>query len=183
MDMRSRYKITIFDILTTTAIMIMMWNLTFFQKDKTSGGNSKMTNHEEQIQDTEEDFNWELFLDALSQVESSGRVTVINEAEKAYGILQITQGALDDVNTAWGTEFTLEDCIDPKYGKEISRTICHKYITMYKWNGSYKEAAGCWCGGPSWNRKRGVKKERIKNHWIKVNAEISKMLKVKKYRS
>lgn len=112
-------------------------------------------------------FEWGKFLDALEFVESTNGKNTEGEAGEV-GWLQIGPLCLKDVNESWNTNFTLNDCSNTKHGRELSRTICYKYITMYGCDTDYQSAAGCWNGGPNWRSKKGDVKARIKAHYKKV---------------
>lgn len=76
-------------------------------------------------------------------VESSHRAKVINEKEKAYGIVQLRQMKLDDYNKETGNHYTLHDCLD----QDISKTIWMHFASKYDYR-DYELIA------KSWNRSK-----------------------------
>ena len=105
--------------------------------------------------------NLSVLLALLSTVESNNNRYAVNQSEGAYGILQIRQCVLDDVNSYYGKSFTLEDCFSPT----VSRWVCLRYLERWDALGSYEEAARTWNGGP-----RGPTKKSTEKYWKKVKS-------------
>ena len=119
--------------------------------------------------------NWVLFLAALIMVESGGDKTAIgdrNLKHKAYGVCQIRQPYLDDVNRIAKTNFTIKQVADSEplsrwctviyikhYGKRYTR-LTGKPLTA-------EIAARIHNGGPN-----GWKKKATDSHWKKVKANM-----------
>lgn len=97
---------------------------------------------------------------AVALVESSGNPRAVNKAEQAYGLHQTRQAALDDVNRANGTSFTLEDCLDPG----VSSFVFWRYGILYKAKNA-EEHARMWNGGPRGHMKRGTL-----DYWERVSG-------------
>ena len=128
--------------------------------------------------------NWSILLVILISVEAPRTEKAAQAAinrEGAYGILQIRQLALEDVNNfsatavqkQWGKNaLTLKDCLDP----DISMWVCQEYLTY--WGKHYTRTTGqpptyevmarMWNGGP-----RGWQKTHLTDrYWSKVEAEF-----------
>ena len=108
-------------------------------------------------------------INALIQVESSGRDHVTGDAGKAFGPLQIHAALVDDVNRLYGTSYTHKDMFD----RAKATDTCHKYLAFY---GSEKrlgrpatpeDHARIWNGGPS-----GHKKPATLKYWQKVRKHL-----------
>jgi len=90
-------------------------------------------------------------LDALIFVESSGRNGLIGDTsladdEYAYGVLQIRQCYITDVNRKFGTNLRSTDC---RYDIELSKLVTQAYMNIYgKPNFGFQEYARMHNGGP-----------------------------------
>ena len=122
--------------------------------------------------------NWIIFLTALIMVESGDDPYAIGDkhlTNKAYGICQIRQPYLDDVNRIEGTSYTLTDV---RNNRGVSRWCVIRYVTHYgarytRQTGNpltYEIAARIHNGGPN-----GWKKSSTDDHWNKVQAEIRRL--------
>jgi len=107
---------------------------------------------------------WVLLLAAMIQVESGG-ISQINHQEQAYGVLQIRQGALDDVNQSCGTRITLQDCLR---NETISRWVCVQYARRYGAQ-TMEGIARTHNGGPA-----GPSKVSTRAYWNRVKRELRK---------
>lgn len=108
-------------------------------------------------------------INALVQVESSGRDKVVGDAGKAYGALQIHASMVEDVNRIYGTTYTHKDMFD----RNKAIDVCHKYLAFY---GSEKrlghvptpeDHARIWNGGPA-----GWKRKATQGYWAKVRRHL-----------
>jgi hypothetical protein len=75
--------------------------------------------------------NWTLFLAALIMVESGGNPKAVGDqglANHAYGVCQIRQPYLDDVNRIAGTHWTMDEV---KASERLSRWCVVKYVRHY----------------------------------------------------
>ena len=106
---------------------------------------------------------------ALEQVESKGDPKAVGDKGKAFGILQIWEVVIIDVNRAKGTSYTHEDAFDP----EKARAICRAYLSIYCTERrlgrkpTMEDAARIWNGGPN-----GFKKAATIGYWAKVQREL-----------
>lgn len=119
--------------------------------------------------------SWIVFLAALIAVESGGNPKAIGDKHlknRAYGVCQIRQPYLDDVNKIAGTRFTLKQvaasptlsrwCVVTyvrHYGKRYTR-ITGKPLT-------YEVAARLHNGG-----LHGWKRKSTDAHWAKVQKQL-----------
>lgn len=90
---------------------------------------------------------------------------------RAYGILQIRQPVLDDVNRKFGTSYTVKDVYPKTSGDADVRRAVHnsvvifnKYMEMYGRNATDEQKARRWNGGPS-----GDRREITGRYWDKVS--------------
>lgn len=111
---------------------------------------------------------------AISAVESGLDETKINHEEHAYGVLQVTQPVLNDVNVhlkLHSTGFTLQDCLDPK----IARIVFEQYMQIWATRERLHRAptdediARIWNGGPD-----GHERLITLPYWEKVKIELTK---------
>jgi hypothetical protein len=81
-----------------------------------------------------------------------------------YGILQITEACVQDVNRVYGTKYIIEDALDPT----MAKGICVLYLMHYGRSEripdvTYEQLARMWNGGPN-----GHKKPSTEFYWTKV---------------
>ena len=126
--------------------------------------------------------NWILLLAALISIEAPKTPEQAKQAEIKgfYGLLQITQAVVDDVNTYYddeiaplGTRIRVEDCRN----EVVARWVCVKYLRH--WGNRYLAETGkeptyeimarIWNGGP-----RGWEKKATIPYWERVKVEINK---------
>jgi hypothetical protein len=117
------------------------------------------------LREAGERIDWPVLLDALEAVEAPATPEQAQQAirrEGAYGVLQIRQLALDDVNRQCGTTVTLEEVA---HNRNLSRWVCVQYVRIYlfRYPVTYESAARIWNGGP-----RGPEKEATAEYWTKV---------------
>ncbi len=97
---------------------------------------------------------YEIYWEAVCQVESSGNPFAINLEEGSYGISQIRQIKLDWYNARTGSKINLEDCYSPLVSKTIFLYHCAQYnsieIAVKAWNGSG------WMTEIYWNKVKKV---------------------------
>ena len=106
----------------------------------------------------------------LIAAESQNDRFAIGDDGKSIGILQIQPDVIEDVNTEYGTHFTLED----RKNVRLSKQICYMYLKMYVKKKGYKNVnvktlVQIWNGGPD-----GPLKPSTEKHWKKVELEILK---------
>lgn len=112
-------------------------------------------------------------IEALIQVESGGDDSAVgdkNLKNKAYGCLQIRKPCVDDVNKAYGTNYSAEDC---RNNRELSIKIFELYMKLYATKKRLgreptdEDRARIWNGGPN-----GWKKSSTEKYWTKVKDEL-----------
>jgi hypothetical protein len=124
--------------------------------------------------------NWLLFLTILIQVESNGdpmSVGDLNLKHHAYGVCQIRQPYLEDVNAISHTTYTIEQI---KASETLSKWAVMVYVKHYgqrytRLTGkplTMEVAARIHCGGPD-----GWKKKATDAYWEKFSRELSKQPK------
>ena len=105
--------------------------------------------------------NWAALLAAVAMVESGDNPAAVNRAEGAYGILQVRQCALDDVNEHYGLGLRM---VDVRVSRDTSRLVFILYVR--RWGAETPEqAARIWNGGP-----RGMEKTATLEYWERVRA-------------
>ena len=75
-------------------------------------------------------------LDKIAYVESRGDPSAFNSGSGAYGMYQIRMPYLSDANEAMGTDYTLDDMLDP----EKAELVVRAYLT--KWGSKFAERHG-----------------------------------------
>ncbi len=121
--------------------------------------------------------NWILFLTALIAVESGGDKMAVGDkrlADHAYGVCQIRQPYLDDVNKIAGTSYTLDQVrLNPELSKWCVKTYVGHYGARYtRLTGkplTLEVAARIHNGGPE-----GWKRKNTDPHWAKVKKELAR---------
>lgn len=107
----------------------------------------------------------ERLIDALVHVESNGEVHAVGDNGKAVGPLQIHKEVVDDVNKAYGTNYTYDD----RKSIDKSREICRKYLLLHGGSrASNEKYARIWNGGPGGHRKRSTRR-----YWVRVRRRLS----------
>ena len=107
-----------------------------------------------------------LLVAALQLVESQNRPDAINHKEQAYGILQIRQPALDDVNRQWGTHYRLQDFLGHPAGTALSVLAFWTYGNLYNAR-TPEQYARIWNGGP-----KGARKHKTLRYWGTVRRHM-----------
>lgn len=106
---------------------------------------------------------------ALEQVESGGNPDARGDGNRAWGILQIWEVVIQDVNRVKGTSYVHADAFDP----EKARAICRAYLSIYCTprrlgrQPTMEDAARIWNGGPN-----GHKKPATLKYWAKVQRRL-----------
>ncbi|MDA8611314.1 hypothetical protein N9L18_00410 [Candidatus Pacebacteria bacterium] len=116
-------------------------------------------------------------LAALIQVECSGRNGLIGdkhlgEGNFAYGVLQIRQVYVDDVNERYGTDLRASECL---LDIELSKLVTQAYMNRYgKSNFSFEHYARMHNGGPQgWNSKYSKTYAKTTRYWTKVQKALA----------
>lgn len=71
-------------------------------------------------------------MEVLKQVESRGNTKAIGDSGRAYGILQIHNICVKDVNRLYGTNYSHSDAFDEVCSEEIFTLYLSKGIEFYK---------------------------------------------------
>lgn len=109
----------------------------------------------------------ERFLNALIQVESSGRDDAVGDGGKAIGCLQIWRPYWQDAVQRSGIKGTYRDCFNRVYAKRIAEAYMLRYARKAWINGDWEVCARIHNGGP-----RGHKKKATINYWRKVQKHL-----------
>lgn len=91
---------------------------------------------------------YERLWEAMCFVESSFNPLVVNEAEQAYGLVQIRQVKLDWYFDKTGKLYTLQDC----FNESVAKEIWNYHMSLYPnaetgaraWNGRYDLTHDYW---------------------------------------
>lgn len=109
-----------------------------------------------------------ILLSAMAQVESGGNPHAFNYYEQAYGILQIREDAVADVNKYRLQSYKLDDAFDPGHARDIAAHYLRLWCSAAG-KYSYEDAARIWNGGPT-----GWWKLSTLAYWYKVKAELER---------
>lgn len=121
--------------------------------------------------------DWPLFLAVLITIESGGNPNAVGDLDlkmKAYGVLQVRQIYLDDVNRVAGTNVTMDQV---RRSEGVSRWCAVTYIKHY--GARYERitgkpltmevAARIHNGGPN-----GWRKQSTDAHWARFRTELAR---------
>lgn len=113
--------------------------------------------------------NYSALISALTIVESGGRADAVGDNGKAYGILQIWDVVVQDVNKVFGTSYVHKDAFNPTKARQICRYYLSHYATPARTAGMdpYEAAARIWNGGPNGHRKAATIP-----YWAKVRKHL-----------
>ena len=94
---------------------------------------------------------WPSLVYALIQVESGGRRFAVGEGGEAFGILQIREDIIRDVNKAYGSDYRLSDAWDPGLSIEICRRYLDHWGSLDRLGreATPEDLARIWNGGPN----------------------------------
>jgi hypothetical protein len=96
---------------------------------------------------------------AVAAVETGGDLYAVNKASGAYGIIQIRQAALTDLNQAFQSSYTLTDFLG---NWELSVWAFREYGLLYGAR-TPEDYVRVWKGG-----KRGRNREGTTRYWRRV---------------
>lgn len=118
----------------------------------------------------ETSMNYDRLIPALVKVESNGNPRAVGDNGKAYGILQIWDVVVDDVNRVYGTKFTHRDAFDPKKAEQMCRLYLSHYCSAKRLGRipTYQDAARIWNGGP-----QGHTKTATLSYWERVRKALA----------
>jgi hypothetical protein len=118
-----------------------------------------------------------MLLPLLIQVESGGDPNTIGDNGKAYGVLQVWDITVRDVNRIYGHRYTHEMMLDERHSKNLAI-----YYLMH-WGEHYEKKTGkkatmevlarIWNGGPN-----GWKKKATNEYWEKVLDKMKAQTKM-----
>lgn len=109
-----------------------------------------------------------LLLSALATVESNNNSHAFNYEEQAYGILQVRQPVIDDVNRYCLKSYSIDDA----FIRHRAFRIAELYLVLWcsaERQYSLEDAARIWNGGPE-----GWWKLSTLPYWRKVEAELQR---------
>lgn len=115
-------------------------------------------------------------MEVLKIVETNNNPKAISRDGRAYGILQIREGAVIDVNRRYGTKFKHRDMFNEKNSERVFYLYISMGIELYqKRNGrlpSEKDIVRFWNGGIYLGHKR---KSTLKyyNKYLKVKKQLN----------
>lgn len=107
--------------------------------------------------------------------ESSNNPYAKGDAGAAWGIMQIQQGCLTDVNRYLGTGFTLQQVFGAN-GVELSKIVFSTYMHIYATERRLgrpvtdQDRARTWNGGPN-----GWRKKSTLGYWVAIMKHAQKM--------
>ena len=103
-------------------------------------------------------------ISAMVIVESGGNPSKIGDSGDAYGVLQIHEEVIEDVNRIYGTDYIHADALIA----DRAKLICILYLLHYAGQGATPERyARIWNGGP-----RGATKASTLPYWGKVQQHF-----------
>ena len=107
-------------------------------------------------------------------VESNLDPLAVGDNGRAFGILQIHEGVVIDVNARYGTDYTHREMFD----SALAQDVFLKYIEMYcteerlHRKPTFEDYAHCWVAGPNFMHKKGMVRTRMEKYWEKVEREL-----------
>ena len=110
---------------------------------------------------------------AIAFVESGGDPHAVNCKEGAYGLLQIREICVKDVNRIAGTAFTHNDAFDPEKAIKMFLVYVTHYATEERIgrDPTIQDAARIWNGGPD-----GFLEPETIPYWEKVQKRFHRNL-------
>lgn len=105
--------------------------------------------------------------DTIKYIETNNNPELIGDNGKAYGVVQIHQICIDEVNMIYGTDYTHEDAFDTICAREIFNLTLEagrqKYIKKYKKEPTKEDLIRMWNGGIY----NGYRKKQTKKYYKK----------------
>ena len=109
---------------------------------------------------------------ALILVESGGNDKAVGDSGKAYGVLQIWNVVILDVNRIYKTKYTHLQMFDRYSSCEVAELYLRYWGEQYEKRtgkkATYEVWAKIWNGGPKAMEATGKKKENLDKYWKKV---------------
>ncbi len=113
-------------------------------------------------------YNDDPLMNAMIQVESRGKDSVIGDNGKAIGILQMHKIAVRSVNKILKkNDIDLEYSYDDRYSREKTIEMYWIWRNSKHMDSDYETIARSWNGGP-----RGPNKSATLHYWNKVEKEV-----------
>ena len=84
------------------------------------------------------------YVQALIVVESRGNSKAIGDHGRAYGILQIHQGVIQDVNRWYGLQYRHRDAFDPVKARKICKLYTYRLLNYKNKQATLYNVALCW---------------------------------------
>lgn len=113
---------------------------------------------------------------ALILTESSGRNGLVGDKhlgsskEWAWGVLQIRQCYVDDVNARFGTDIRATDC---QWNIELSKLVTQAYLNIYAAEKSFEQRARIHNGGPKGYDPKHRTYTKTTEYWKKVQTNFA----------
>jgi len=120
-------------------------------------------------------------IDALVRVESNGKASAVGDNGKAFGILQIHAGMVQEANRLAQTRYIHKDMFNPTTSREVAQIVLNHYAKhIQKTTGrpaTEKQLAFIWNGGgAAWKRAEkpvnDSKQKNLNNYWNKVSKAL-----------
>jgi hypothetical protein len=106
-------------------------------------------------------------LHPLQEIESNCKTSAIGDSGEAYGILQIHEICVKDVNRIYGTEYKHEEMLKEILANQVFILYLSagfdRYLYKYGRNPSIEDLVRMWNGGIY----KGYKKESTKKYYLK----------------
>lgn len=99
-------------------------------------------------------------MEVLKEVETNNRPDVIGDGGASYGILQIKQIAIDDVNHTYGTNFVHEDAFEIEKAERIFKLYIKRWVKHLERvegrKATNEDVVRIWNGGPNGYKKKST---------------------------
>lgn len=113
------------------------------------------------------------FLNALSFVESSNNPKAYNKGENAIGLYQIRAGYFKDAQdfNKQLKKYNHNDCFNPN----IAKIVVISYFQKYEQNNlnNWEILAKCHNGGAGWRNGNKQKQKNLEIYWQKIKARLN----------
>ena len=113
---------------------------------------------------------WIKILSAIAMIESSGNPNAVNEKEQAFGLYQLRQIYIDDVNRVYETDFTHQDAFNVDKAERIVKLYTTYWCKKRNLPITAENIARFHNGGSGWIFKPHL----TDGYWKKVKTEMEK---------
>lgn len=110
---------------------------------------------------------------SISKLESSSKPNAVNKTKTAFGPVQITKLALEEVNKTNKTQYSLQDCFDIK----VSWFVFQNYIKSHQRDYTIEEVVKIWRYGP-YSHKNFLNR----GYYIKMLKNLNELYMAKNYK-